>query len=104
MLQLSLEDLRGLLSQPAKSTFFVVGRAYLVRTVTHYYTGRLVAVNDAELLLEDAAWIADTGRYADSLASGSLGEVEPMQGNLILSRGAIVDAVEWKHALPRDQK
>lgn len=104
MLQLSLKDLAELLAPPIKSTFFVVGQSYLIRTVTHYYTGRLTAVNDAELLLSDAAWIADTGRYANSVKSGALSEVEPVEGPLVLSRGAIVDAVEWKHALPRDQK
>lgn len=72
--------------------------------MTHYYTGRLVRVFPQEIVLEDAAWIADTGRYADALKNGTLKEVEPIEGLCIVGRGAIIDAVPWKHALPREQK
>ena len=81
-----------------------IGKAYLIRTVTHYYTGRLVAITAGELLLEDAAWIADTGRYSDSLLSGELNEIEPYPGEVVVFRGACVDASEWNHALPRTRK
>jgi hypothetical protein len=83
-----------------------VGSAYLIRTMTHYYTGRLRSVYQSELLLDDAAWIADTGRYADALVSGKLNEVEPIVGPVVIGRGAIVDAVKWPNniPLPRDQK
>jgi hypothetical protein len=47
-----------------------IGQSYLIRTVTHYYTGRLVAVDGNELLIEEAAWIADTGRFADMFKTG----------------------------------
>ena len=83
---------------------FVLGQAYLIRTVTYFYTGRLVAVTDADLVLEDAAWIADTGRFATALQTGVLNEVEPYPSSVIVGRGAIVDVCEWLHALPRDQK
>lgn len=80
------------------------GQNYLIRTVTHYYTGRLVAVFSKELVLEDAAWIADTGRFGTAIKSGDLNEVEPMDGPVTLGRGAIIDASIWKHALPNAQK
>ena len=82
----------------------VVGNAVLVRLVTHYYTGRIVELTDTEIVLEDAAWIADTGRFADALAKGTLNEVEPFPGVVTLSRGAMVDATAWTHPLPREQK
>ena len=81
-----------------------IGQSYLIRTVTHYYTGKLVAVSAGELLLETAAWIADTGRYYDCLKKGTFNEVEPIIGSCIISRGAIVDGVEWQHELPLVQK
>ena len=81
-----------------------VGKAYLIRTVTHYYTGRLVLVTEKELELEDVAWIADTGRFYDCLVKGELKEIEPFTANVIVGRGAIVDAVEWTKPLPREQK
>jgi len=81
-----------------------VGKIYLIRTVTMIQTGRLVAVGEKELVLEDAAWIADTGRFADALKTGKFSEVEPFpDGQVIIGRGAIVDAVQIARS-PRDQK
>lgn len=82
---------------------WIVGRAYHIRTVTHYWTGRLVGVSQYELVIEDAAWIADTGRFADMFTNGAK-EIEPVDGLVIIGRGAIVDAQEWTLALPRKQK
>ena len=44
----------------------------------------------------DAAWIADTGRFADSLKTCEFSEVEPFpQGReVIVGRSAVIDAVE----------
>ena len=75
-----------------------------MRTVTHHYTGRLAAADESFLLLEDAAWIADDGRFADALSSGSLNEVEPYPGACLVSRGAVLDVCQWDHELPREQK
>lgn len=84
---------------------WVLGEKYLIRTVTHYWTGRLVIVTPTELVLEDAAWIADTGRFSDALSKGELSEIEPVtHGRVIVARGALVDAELWKHDLPRSQK
>lgn len=84
---------------------YKIGKPYLIRTVTHYYTGKLVAVTDQELLLEDAAWIADTGRFHQAVRDGVLSEVEPYPaGQVIIGRGAIVDAMLWPHKLPREVK
>ena len=82
---------------------WVIGQAYHVETVTKYWTGRLVAVYDSELILEDAAWIAHTGRYADFFENGPE-EVEPVPGPVGISRGAIVAWQEWPIALPREQR
>ncbi len=69
-------------------------------------TGRLVAVFPSELVLEDAAWIADTGRYADFL-SGKIepNEVEPFpKGKTIIGRGSLIDAARFQKELPLSQK
>ena len=82
-----------------------IGKAYLIRTVTMTSTGRLVAVTPQELVLEDAAWIADTGRFHNALVSGEFNEVEPyLEGRVIIGRGAVVDAVQLRTALPQAQK
>jgi hypothetical protein len=82
-----------------------IGKAYLIRTVTMINTGRLVAVTAQELVLEDAAWIADTGRFSNALNSGDFSEIEPYpEGRVIIGRGAVVDAVQLTASLPRVQK
>ena len=83
---------------------WVVGEQYLIRTVTMTQTGRLVYIDDKELLLEDAAWIADTGRFADAIKTGNFNEVEPFESGVIINRSAIVDATLFKNSLPRSQK
>ena len=88
----------------SESTAWKIGQAYLIRTVTHYYTGKLTALHAQELVLETAAWIADTGRYFDALKKGTLNEVEPIIGPCIVCRGAIIDAAEWQFDLPTVQK
>ena len=81
-----------------------IGKNYLIRTVTMIDTGKVVAVTAQEIVLEDAAWIADTGRFAQALESVEFVEVEPFpSGKVIIGRGSIVDAVEVK-TLPRKQK
>lgn len=69
--------------------FFIVGRDYLIRTVTHYYTGRLVWVGDKEIVIEDATWVADTGRFNEN-------EVEPYPKGMfiIVGRGSISNMSE----------
>ena len=110
-MELSIQQLKELLggpSEPAKcggnGTFFEVGEEYLIRTVTMHFTGRVVAVNDSEVMLDFAAWIADTGRFHDALRDGSLAEVEPYVGPVVVSRGAIIDYTKWGHDLPTKQK
>ena len=81
-----------------------IGKPYLIRTVTMIDTGILVAVHEQELVLEEAAWIPDTGRFADALGSAEFGEVEPFPaGRVIIGRGAVIDAVVIKKT-PRRQK
>lgn len=85
-------------------THWKIGKCYLIRTVTMVQTGRLVKVCPQELVLEDAAWIADTGRFADALISSEFNEVEPFPpGPVIIGRQSIIDAVQIKDA-PRVQR
>ena len=85
---------------------YKIGENYFIRTVTHYVTGKLLRVTAKELVLKDAAWIADTGRFMQAVRDGELNEVEPYPDDeeLVVGRGAVIDAVKWKHALPREQK
>lgn len=74
---------------------YKIGKPYLIRTVTMTLSGRLKSVGDKELVLEEAAWIADTGRFSNALLDMSvLSEIEPFPaGDVIIGRGSIIDAV-----------
>jgi len=70
-----------------------IGKTYVIRTVTMIQLGRLAAVYPQELVLEDASWIADTGRFANFLKDPELrSESEPFCAACIVGRGSIVDA------------
>ncbi len=104
-MEISLRDLKELLDGRANNgCSFALNQCYLIRTVTLYYTGRVVAITDTDLVLAEAAWIADTGRFHDCLTTGQFNEVEPFVHPVIVPRGAIVDATAWTHPLPREQK
>jgi hypothetical protein len=83
---------------------FEIGKAYFIRTVTYFATGRVKDIVGQFLVLDEAAWIADTGRFSDAMAKGVMSEVEPIEGEMILNTSSITDAFSWGHKLPRDQK
>lgn len=101
-----LKELQAILS--VEPFALPIGSNVLLRTVTMIYTGRLVAVGDKELVIEDAAWVADTRRWADFLKDGLKAdgiEIEPYPaGKVVVGRGALVDACAWSHDLPREQQ
>jgi len=81
-----------------------IGKNYVIRTVTMIQVGKLVSVTDNELVLENACWIADTGRWADFLKKGTYSESEPFQDDCIVGRHSIIDATLWRHQLVTEQK
>jgi len=83
---------------------YTIGEKYAIRTVTMIYVGELVVVYKDELVLKYCSWVADTGRFHDFLKSGTVNEVEPMPGNVIIGRGTIVDCAVWSHKILTEQK
>ncbi|MCP4568359.1 MAG: hypothetical protein GY841_12345 [FCB group bacterium] len=81
----------------------MIGKKFFFRTVTYHSTGRVVKQIGAILELEDAAWIADSGRFSDALKGGKLSEVEPV-GKMYLNMSTVVDFFPWNHPLPKEQK
>ena len=99
-----IRELSGMFARQSDDSAWEIGKNYLIRTVTMIDTGRLVAVTANELVLEDAAWVADTGRFAQAVESAEFGEVEPFpSGRVIIGRGSVIDAVQIK-MIPRSQK
>jgi hypothetical protein len=84
---------------------YVIGEKYYIETVTKYYTGRLVAIKCDEFILDQCAWIVDTGRYAQAMQSGIFNEVEPFPDGLVfIMKGSVVIIRPWRLVLPRSQK
>jgi hypothetical protein len=83
-----------------------VGDKLFIRGVTMAYTGRVKAWTDAEVELEDAAWIADTGRFAQAMEKGDFSEVEPYPPGetVVVNRDAVSDWRVISFDLPRSQK
>lgn len=78
-----------------------------IRTVTYHFTGEIVRETDTEVVLTKAAWVADSGRFMQAMATGVFLEVEPYPDafEVVVFKGAITDMVRnWPHALPREQK
>jgi hypothetical protein len=80
----------------------MVGEKFLFRTVTYHLTGRVKRVIGMMVELENAAWIADTGRFMNAIKEGKLNEVEPV-GRAYINLNSVTDFFPWKHPLPEKQ-
>lgn len=100
----SQQTLQKVIELNGEESLWEIGKNYLIRTVTMIQLGKLKRVTDKELLLSDACWVADTGRFSEALEKGTLKEVEMFQRDVIVNRGAIVDATEWLTDLPKTTK
>jgi hypothetical protein len=96
-----IKQIQSLIGTTVDTHPYQIGKNYLIRTVTMIQTGKLVAVTNQELVLEDAAWIASTGRFNECLKDGTFDEVEPFPDKIIVGRGSVIDATEFNHQLPR---
>ena len=81
-----------------------IGQAYFFRGVTYHWTGRVKAVVGSFAVLEEAAWIASSGRFSATIAEGTTGEVEAMPDRAFVNMDTCVDIIPWDHALPRETK
>lgn len=90
------------------SVDLVIGQAVFIQAVPLYYTGRVVRVDDRYIVLDQAAWIADTGRFHKAMAEGreALVEVEPLPKDRIvrISHGSVLSVMDWPHSLPEATK
>ena len=76
-------------SKHALDHFFKDGETLFVQTATHYYAGTLEDINDKAILLKDAAWVADTGRFNEFIKGSKPSELEPC-GSVLISWGAVI--------------
>lgn len=99
-------ELARALQKPKQSVKspFVIGQNTFIRTVTFYYTGRVKEVNSRWVTLQNASWIADTGRFHDFLKNGKCNEYESFIDDISIPIGSIIDVTKWNHSLFSGQK
>ena len=78
----------------------------IIRTVGEIIVGYVDTVTPQEIVLSNASWIADTGRWHDFLRDGTTQqlEVEPYLDEVRVGRGVIVTWSLWRHNLLRKQR
>ncbi len=100
-----IKEIQSLIGVANEGHPYQIGKNYLIRTVTMAFTGRIVAVTSQEIVLEDAAWIPDLGRFNEAVEKGTFSEVEPFQNEkVIIGRGALIDATIVTYKLPKSVK
>jgi len=77
----------------------LIGKKLFVRTVTYHLVGEVEGTLGDLLVLKDASWVADSGRFSKALKDGMLNEVE-FVGNAWVNVGAVTDMFPWGHDLP----
>lgn len=108
-LEISEETYQKIKSQLGEDSFKeitalqdMVGEKFFFRTVTYHLTGRVKKVIGNIIELENAAWIADSGRFMQAIKNGELKEVEPV-GRAYINMQAVTDFFPWCHPLPDKQ-
>ncbi len=81
----------------------LVGKKWFFRTVTYHMVGMVTKVMGKILVLENASWVADSGRFMNAIKQGTLDEVEPV-GPAFVNLDTVTDFFPWNFDLPRDQK
>lgn len=72
-----------------------------IRTVTHYYVGKIAIIDKETLVLVDASWVAwPNEQHGEILATGKISDTQRIPHPVALGRGAIIDVTDWPHKLP----
>ncbi len=73
-------------------SFYKIGSQYIVRTVTMINVGIVKVDHEDYLILEEAAWVGESSRWSDFVKGKRPTEMEPYVNDVIVYKGAIVDA------------
>ncbi|OGF30759.1 hypothetical protein A2300_03985 [Candidatus Falkowbacteria bacterium RIFOXYB2_FULL_35_7] len=81
----------------------LIGQKLFIRTVTYHLVGKVDKIVGKFLRLKQASWIADSGRFMNTIKDGTLNEVEPV-GEAFVNIESITDFFLWNHSLDLQQK
>lgn len=73
-----------------------IGEEYHIETVTKYFSGVLVAMDETDFVLSKCSWIESTGNFSDYVKGADPSYCEPYAEDQLVnvSRGAYVSAVK----------
>jgi hypothetical protein len=93
---------------PSTKPLFQTGEKYFIRTVTYHTVGVCVDVVDGFVVLKNAMWVADSGKFANALKEGfekqSNSELEPFPSFVYINISSIVDFVIYEPEIVLIQK
>jgi len=101
---LEIKRMCGGADKPQVLLPFKVGDKIVIRTVTMIDLGVVRAIGRDFFVLEDGGWVADTGRFGEMLATGTIEEFERAPDWFVVGRGAVCDIFPWKHEIPKASK
>lgn len=78
----------------------VEGRLYYVRTARNDYIGTLVEAGPYSVVLENPAWIADSGRLQVFMRDGKSPNMEVERLGDVKIKIQWLEICEWPHKLP----
>ena len=81
-----------------------IGEKMLFRLVTYFWVGRVKKIVGNLIFLEQASWVADTGKFSDFIETGEAEELEFVGDGSGFNAQAIVDFHKFKHNLPTCSK
>ena len=80
----------------------LIGKKLFIRAIPFHWVGKVKFRVGDFLELEQASWVADSGRFMQAIKDGKLKEVEPV-GQAFVNIKAICDFIPWNHCLPKEQ-
>ena len=92
---------------PTAHPLLKIGAKLEIRTVTLFYTGEVVHIDDQWITITSVGWIADEGRFTDTMKTGEFQEVEVLpDGELMtIGIGSVISINRVpNNTLPRSQK
>jgi hypothetical protein len=82
----------------------LIGKIVFIRTVTHYFVGRLLDIDNNFFAINQASWIAETDEWSRCSKQGKLNEAYPYnpETTVFVNVDSLVDVFEWPFTLPTE--
>lgn len=96
------DELRVMLRAKGELNPYIIAQAYIIRATNTIFIGRCVMATSQDIELSPVVWLANPAAYRVVIAGGppAAGDIERIAGPVILGRSQILEAIEWRRALP----